>query len=190
VYEPYYQTSLSFLDVAVRTDHDPMAIVPAIRAAVAALDPDQPISYVRTMEDHLTRAYGDKTFLSRLTFGFGALALGLAIVGVYGVVGWSSAQRTREFGLRTALGATPGSLSALVLWQALRPVVAGATIGAAAALALAQSIRGLLFDTTPADPIVYALALSVVMLAASIACWIPARRAARTNAIRALMSAP
>lgn len=190
VYEPYYQSSLSFLAVAVRTDHDPMAIVPAIRTAVAALDPDQPISYVRTMEDHLTRAYGDKTFLSRLTFGFGALALGLAIVGVYGVVGWSSAQRTREFGLRTALGATPGSLSALVLWQALRPVAVGATIGAAAALALAQSIRGLLFETTPADPMVYTVALFVVMLAASIACWIPARRASRTDAIRALMSAP
>jgi putative ABC transport system permease protein len=190
VYEPYYQTSLSFLTVAVRTAHDPMAIVPAVRGAVAALDADQPISLVSTMDRYLTRAYGDETFLSRLTLGFGALALGLAIVGVYGVVGWSSAQRTREFGLRTALGATPGSLSTLVLWQALRPVAAGAAIGAAVALALAQSIRGLLFETTPADPIIYAIALFVVMLAASIACWIPARRASRTDAIRALMSAP
>jgi putative ABC transport system permease protein len=190
VYEPYYQSSLPFLAVAVRTDHDPMAIVPAIRTAIAALDADQPISFVSTMEAHLTSSYGDETFLSRLTLGFGALALGLAIVGVYGVVGWSSAHRTREFGLRMALGATPGSLSALVLWQALRPVVAGAVIGAGAALALAQSIRRLLFETTPADPMIYAVALFVVMLAASIACWIPARRASRTDAIRALMSAP
>jgi putative ABC transport system permease protein len=190
VYEPYYQSSLPFLAVAVRTDHDPMSIVPTIRTAVASLDADQPISFVRTMNAHLTRAYGDETFLSRLTLGFGALALGLAIVGVYGVVGWSSAQRTREFGLRTALGATPGSLSALVLWQALRPVVIGAVIGAGAALALAQSIRKLLFETTPADPMIYAIALSVVMLAATIACWIPARRASRTDAIRALMSEP
>ena len=190
LYEPYYQTSLPFLAVAVRTTGDPFAIVAPIRAAVARLDPTQPISGVNTMARYLSRAYGDEAFLSTLTLGFGALALGLAIVGVYGVVGWSSAQRMREFGLRTALGATRGDLSWLVLWQGLRPVAAGAAIGAAAALALAQSIRGLLFETTAVDPALYAIAVCVVMLAASIACWIPARRAARTDAVRALMAQP
>ncbi|HKW01258.1 MAG TPA: ABC transporter permease [Vicinamibacterales bacterium] len=190
MYEPYYQGSLPFLAVAVRTAHDPLAVVPAIRAAVATLDPSQPISDVSTMDRHLTRAYGDGTFLSTLTLGFGALALGLAIVGVYGVVGWSSAQRTREFGLRSALGATPGSLSGLVLRQGMRPVVAGVVFGAGAALLAAQSIRGLLFDTAPAEPAVYGVAVTTVVLAAVVACWIPARRAAKIDPVRALTAEP
>jgi putative ABC transport system permease protein len=190
MYEPYYQGSLPFLAVAVRTTHDPLALVPDIRSAVAKLDPTQPISAVSTMDAHLTRAYGDGTFLSTLTLGFGALALGLAVIGVYGVVGWSSAQRTREFGLRCALGATPGSLSALVLRQGMRPVVAGAGLGAGAALLAARSIRGLLFDTAPAEPAVYALAVATVVVAATLACWIPARRASKVDPVRALTAEP
>ncbi len=190
MYEPYYQNSLPFLAVAVRTAHDPLAVVPAIRDAVAKLDPSQPISGVSTMDEHLTRAYGDETFLSTLTLGFGALALGLAIVGVYGVVGWSSAQRTREFGLRTALGAAPGALVTLVLWQGLRPVLLGAALGAGAAFVLARSIRGLLFDTAPADPALYALAIATVLVAAAVACWIPARRAGKIDPVRALTTEP
>jgi putative ABC transport system permease protein len=190
MYEPYYQNSLPFLAVAVRTAGDPLAVVPAIRAAVAQLDAAQPISSVSTMDQHLTRAYGDGTFLSTLTLGFGALALGLAIVGVYGVVGWSSAQRTREFGLRTALGAAPGSLVALVLWQGLRPVALGAGLGVGAAIVLARLVRGLLFNTAPADPALYALAVATVMIAAAVACWIPARRAGKIDPVRALTAEP
>ena len=185
-----YQNSLPFLAVAVRTAHDPLAIVPAIRAAVARLDPTQPISGVNTMAQHLTRAYGDEAFLSTLTLGFGALALGLAVVGVYGVVGWSSAQRMREFGLRCALGATPASVSALIVRQGLRPVIVGALVGAGAALMLSRSIRGLLFDTAPADPPLYALAVVAVVLAAALACWIPARRAGKIDPVRALTIEP
>jgi putative ABC transport system permease protein len=190
MYEPYYQNSLPFLAVAVRTAHDPLAVVPAIRAAIARLDSTQPISGVNTMAQHLTRAYGDEAFLSTLTVGFGALALGLAIVGVYGVVGWSSAQRTREFGLRCALGATPASVSALVVRQGLRPVIVGAVAGTGAALMLSRSIRGLLFDTAPADPALYAMAVAAVVLAAALACWIPARRAGRIDPVRALTAEP
>lgn len=186
IYQTYAQASMPFLATAVRTTGDPLALVGSIRAAVAALDPSQPISEVATMSQHLTRAYAEESFLSTLTLGFGALALTLAMIGVYGVVGWSSAQRAREFGVRTALGATPGSLSGLVLWQGLRPVFAGAAIGAGIAVVLAGLIRGLLFDTAPADPALYALAITTVLAAAAIACWIPARRASRADPVRAL----
>ncbi len=189
-YEPYYQHSLPFLAVAVRTGGDPLSLVAPIRAAVAELDPAQPISGVGTMSDHLTRAYGDERFLSTLTLAFGALALVLAVVGVYGVVGWSSAQRSREFGLRTALGATPASLSALVLRQGMWPVAIGAAAGTASALIVARSIRGLLFDTAPGDPALYAFAVATVLAAAGIACWIPARRAGKIDPVRALTAEP
>ncbi|HUL74676.1 MAG TPA: ABC transporter permease [Vicinamibacterales bacterium] len=190
LYEPYYQNSLPFLAVAVRTTGDPLAVVASIRAAVARLEPTQPISGVSTMARHLNRAYGNEAFLSTLTLCFGVLALGLAVVGVYGVVGWSSAQRTREFGLRTALGATPGSLSRLVLRQGMWPVGLGAIVGAGGAVTVAQSIRSLLFDTAAADPALYGVALVTVLAAAGVACWIPARRAARVDPVRALTAEP
>jgi putative ABC transport system permease protein len=186
IYQPYSQESMSFLAVAVRSDGDPLALVGPIRAAVARLDPSQPISEVATMSQHLSRAYAEESFLSTLTLGFGTLALALAVIGVYGVVGWSSAQRAREFSLRTALGATPRGLSALVFTQGLWPVVVGVVAGAATALGLAQAVRGLLFDTAPADPAMYVLAVTAVMVAASLACWIPARRASRTDPVRVL----
>ncbi len=190
IYRPYYQTSLPFLAVAVRSAGDPLELVGPIRAAIAKLDPAQPISGVSTMADHLTRAYGDERFLSILTLSFGTLALLLALVGVYGVVGWSSAQRMREFGLRMALGASPASLSALILRQGLGPVVLGAGLGAVAALVLARAISGLLFDTAAADPAIYAIASITVIAAATIACWIPARRAAHVDPVRSLTAEP
>ena len=121
-----------------------------------------------------------------LVFAGLMLALVLAMVGVYGVVGWSSAQRTREFGLRSALGATPGAISSLVLREGLAPVGAGALVGIGTTLALAGTIRALLFDTAPTDPVTYLGAGVLVGAAAAVACWIPARRAARIDPVRAL----
>ena len=169
MYEPYYQNSLPFLAVAVRTAHDPLAVVSAdSRGHRATSIPRSRSPASNTMAQHLTRAYGDEAFLSTLTLGFGALALGLAVVGVYGVVGWSSAQRTREFGLRMCAGRDAGERVRARLRQGLRPVIVGAAAGTGAALMLSRSIRGLLFDTAPADPALYAMAVAAVVLAAAL----------------------
>ena len=138
------------------------------------------------MQDYLEHAYGDERFLSTLTLTFGVLALALAAIGVYGVVGWSTSQRTRELGLRTALGATPRGLSGLVLREGLAPVWVGVLGGLAGTLVLARAVRGLLFDTGPADPTAYLAATATVLAAAALACWVPAHRAARVDPIEAL----
>jgi putative ABC transport system permease protein len=186
LYEPYYENSLPFLEVAVRTAGDPLALVKPIRAIVTGIDPAQPISGVSTMAHYLDMAYGSERFLSTLTLTFGTLALVLAVLGVYGVAGWSTVQRTREFGLRTALGATPTAVSALVLRQALIPVWWGVAAGTLAAVALSRAVRGLLFETAPGDPAGLLIAGGVVFLSALVACWIPAHRAARIDPVAAL----
>jgi putative ABC transport system permease protein len=186
VYWSYFENSLPFLEVAVRTKGDPLAQVGPIRAAIAAIDPGQPISGVSTMQRYLEEAYGSEQFLSMLTLTFGGLALVLAVLGVYGVAGWSTAQRTREFGLRTALGATRGAVSALALRQSLMPVCWGIAAGVLAAGALSRAVRALLFDISPDDPVSFVLAGGVVLLAALVACWIPAQRAARIDPVSAL----
>jgi len=174
--------------VAVRTEGDPTRLVGAIKRAVAEIDPAQPIAGVATMDEHLANAYGDLRFLSTLTFAFGGLALLLAAMGVYGVVGTATAQRMREFGVRTALGATPRGLSRLVFAGGMRMVATGLVAGAVLALAIGRAIGSLLFETTPADPIVYITAASVLLAAAALALWVPARRAARADPVIVLRS--
>jgi putative ABC transport system permease protein len=186
VYEPYFQSSLSFLAMAVRTAGDPFALAPAIRSVAADVDPSQPISNLQTMDVHLARAYGDLRFLSTLTLTFGALALTLAALGVYGVLGSAAGQRRREFALRSAIGASPSSLRRLVLGSGLQPAIVGLVAGLFAARFLSTTTRGLLFETAPSDPIVHAVAAGVIVVSALAACWLPARRAARTDAVEAL----
>jgi putative ABC transport system permease protein len=186
IYEPYSQTSLPFVAIAVRTNRDPSSVVADIRRTVADFDPQQPVAGLATMEEHLTRAHGSLRFLSILTLVFGGLALLLAAIGVYGVVGAATAQRMREFGVRTALGATPRRLARLVVLGGLGPVAIGLLLGCALALVFSRVIGGLLFETAPADPRVYALAVLVLLGAAMFALWTPARRAARTDAVDVL----
>jgi putative ABC transport system permease protein len=188
IYEPYSQTSLSFIAVAVRCALEPARLVAPIRTAIAQVDPAQPMAHVATMDEHLANAYGDLRFLSTLTFAFGGLALLLAGMGVYGVVGTATAQRMREFGVRTALGATPRGLARLVFAGGMRTVGLGLSLGAVLALALGRTIGSLLFETAPTDPVVYATAGAILLGAAALALWIPARRAARADPIAVLRS--
>lgn len=188
IYEPYSQTSLPFVAVAVRTDRDPGSLAGDLRRAIAQFDPEVPVAALATMEEHLTRTYGSLRFLSILTLVFGVLALLLAAIGVYGVVGAATAQRMREFGVRTALGATPRRLAGLVFAHGMRPIAIGLLIGCSVAFVTSRALAGLLFETAPADPRVYASAVVVLLGAGALALWTPARRAARTDAAIVLRS--
>jgi putative ABC transport system permease protein len=186
IYQAYHQFSLSMMAVAVRTEGDPMPLMPAIRAAAAEIDPTQPLSAAATMERHVQRKYGDARFLTAITSMFGGLGLLLAVIGVYGVTSVGVAQRTRELGVRTALGAAPAQLAGEVLHRSLVPVAAGVAAGAAVAAAASQQMGAMLFGTAPLEVSAYLLAAAILVGTAAAASWLPARRAGRIDPVRAL----
>ncbi len=187
-YQPYSQSSFSFMAVVVRAHGDPGALAGPVREAVASLDPAQPISRVMTMGAHMRGSLAQPRFLSGLTLLFGGLALVLAAVGIYGVMAWSVAERTKEFGVRLALGARPGTLLRQVMQEGLLVVGAGAVAGLILAVGVGRVIASLLFETSPTEPATYAAAAGIVFTAALLAIAIPAVRATRVDPMRALRS--
>lgn len=186
IYLPYRQESMSMIAIALRTTGDPLAVVPAVRAAVADVDPLQPISAVSTMSSHLDKAYGRARFLSLLTILFAAAAGLLTIVGLYGVTSHAVTQRTREFGVRSALGASPWQLVRDVLRSSLVPVWIGLVFGLGLAIWTSRLVGALLFETAPAEPLAYVGSAGLLAGTALIASLIPARRAASIDPVRAL----
>ena len=185
-YLPYTQSSFSFMAVVVKAHGDPASLAQPVRQAVMALDPNQPISRVMTMEEHLRNDLAEPRFLSQLTLLFGGLALVLAAIGIYGVMAWSVTTRTQEFGVKLALGARPSQLLRQIVGEGMLLVGAGAVVGVAMAAALSQMIASFLFETRPLDPAAYLLAVGVVASAAALALIRPALRAMRTDPMRAL----
>lgn len=185
-YEPYTQVSFSFMSVLVRTDGDPAALAAPIRAAVAAIDPAQPVAGLMPMTVHLRNALAEPRLLSALTSLFGGLALVLAAIGIYGVMAWSVTVRTNEFGVRLALGARPRAILRQVLTEGMLVVATGCVAGVAAAAAVSQAIASFLFETPALDPAAYTVALAVVAIAALLALIVPALRATQIDPIRAL----
>ena len=178
-YQPYTQRSFPFMAFVVRTSGSPAALVPSIRAAVTSLDSAQPIAGVGTMDEHIARALSRPRFMSTLIACFGFLALVLSTVGVYGVMAFSVAQRTREIAIRTALGATGRDVLTLVLGQALALAAAGVAAGIAASIALSGVSRGLLYGVTAADPGTYSAVVGILGTVALLAAAVPAWRATR-----------
>jgi putative ABC transport system permease protein len=178
--EPW--NSLSFV---VRTSVLPVQLARAVREEVRALDSGLPVT-VKRMDDVFSDSTGQRRFHAVLVGAFAAMALGLAVVGILGVVSYSVAQRTGEIGVRVALGAQPRDILQLIVGQGMRPVLIGVVAGAAGALALARFIEKLLFEVTPADPATFALVVLLLTGVALLACWIPARRAIRTDPMVAL----
>ena len=192
MYLPYRATAQRMprfagsLTLVVRTAGDPRALEPALREAVRAIDPAQPVFGVQTMEESVSRSLGDRRFSLSLLGAFAALAVVLALVGIYGVMSYSVSQRTREIGIRMALGAAQSHVLGLVVAQGAKLAALGVAIGITVALALSRVLRTLLFGVTATDPVTYAvigIALAVVALGA---CWLPARRAARVDPAIAL----
>jgi putative ABC transport system permease protein len=186
VYFPLPVLTYSSMTLVLHTLGDPEAIVPAVRRALHAVDPDQPIADVRTMNQVMADIVGRARFNTLLLGLFAALATVLAAIGIFGVMSYSVALRTREIGLRMALGAQRGIVLRLVLRQGLLLTLLGIALGVTGALALTRLLRGLLYEVSATDPVTFG-AIALLLVAVSwIACYIPARRAARVNPLIAM----
>ncbi|HMF96067.1 MAG TPA: ABC transporter permease [Vicinamibacterales bacterium] len=172
--------------VVVRTASDPIEATSSVRRELASVDPDQPVSDVKTMAERIDRSLTGRRFNATLLALFAALALTLAAVGIYGLIAYSVTERTHEIGVRIALGATRGAVVAMVLRQGMRMAVLGAAIGVVAALGMVRLIAGLLFGVNPADPATFTAIPLILIAAAFAACYVPARRATRVDPMLAL----
>ena len=186
VYEPFAQAPTPFMTLVVRTSSDPSALVPAIREKVLALDHELPLQRVTTLDQFIPDSIRTQRFASRLMAAFAGIALVLAIAGIYGVVSYSVAQRTRDLGIRVALGAQVTDVMTLVLKQGMRFVLAGEAIGLAAAYSLSEYIRVALYGVTPTDTLTFITVGVGLFLVALAACYVPARRASRVDPMVAL----
>jgi putative ABC transport system permease protein len=188
LYRPYQQyLGPAFGSViAVRSVRDTSALAPLVRAQIRTLYPNQPIGDLKPMEDLVAETVAQPRFYTALLATFAVLALALAIAGIYGVMSYSVAQRTREFGIRIALGATGRQVLALVLRDGLATVIAGVALGVAGAAALTRLIRSELYETTPTDPAVFVCVSLVLLGVAAAAGYFPASRAAGVDPIVAL----
>jgi putative ABC transport system permease protein len=188
IYVPHPQQSWSWMSLVVRTSGDAVSLGGALRREVGALDSEQAVYNVRPLIELLSESVAAHRFIMALLGGFALLGLALATVGVYGVLAESVERRRGEIGLRLAVGAEPGDVMRMVLGQAARLAAAGVTLGLLAAFALTRVLRGLLFGVSTTDPATFAAVAGVLAMAALLASYLPARRAARVDPMVALRS--
>ncbi len=186
IYVPHMQQPADFMGLAVRTDGDPAAMASAVRAEVRKLDPEQPISNVRTMGQVLSDSLMLRRVSMLMLIVFAGLALTLASVGVYGLTAYSVSRRTHEIGLRVALGASQPQILRLVVVHGLMTSLIGAVIGVAAAFALTRSLSGMLYGVTATDPLVFAGVPLLLIGVSAIASYVPARKATLIDPLTAL----
>jgi putative ABC transport system permease protein len=176
----------TWMYVAVRSSLPPTAIVGPVMADVGRVDKDLPVTRVRTMDELVAASFGDRRFHLTLLGAFAVVALALAAVGIHGVIAYTVSRRTREMGVRMALGATTRDVLRLVVGQGLGVAGAGLAAGMVGALALRRLVAGMLFDVRPSDPLTCAAVAAVLLAVAAAACLAPARRAARVDPAVAL----
>jgi predicted permease len=187
VFVPHAQHPDVFMpSLIVRTSLPPSAVAPAIRESAARYDPRLLVQRIRPMEHVVSGALSRPRFNLLLVGSFALVGLLLAAIGIYGVVSFLVAQRTREIGIRMALGAGARDVRWLVVRDGMMPVVAGAVCGLGAAIPAARAIRSLLFGVAPLDPVSFGMAPAVLVVAAVTACYLPARRASRLDPLAAL----
>jgi putative ABC transport system permease protein len=186
VYFSHSDLTYSFMTLVVRTDGDPTAIAPAIQREIRALDPNQPVSDVRTMNQVMSEWVARSRFNTLLLGLFAGLATLLAAVGIFGVMNYSVALRTRELGLRLAVGAQPRQVLLLVLRQGLLLTAVGVLLGLAAAIALTRLLSGLLFGVAAVDVTTFSSISLFLVIVSLLACYLPARRAMRIDPLSAL----
>ena len=186
VYVPFAQNVSTVVGLFIRTSHGVASIAPALVREMRAIDPNVAPYEVLTMQEQIDRSTYAQRIAVTLVGLFGALALGLAAIGLYGVVAFAVSQSTRELGLRLALGASPSQLLAFVVSWGLRLTAVGLLLGIALALGTTRLLGDLLYKVNPRDPIAFAGALALMIATTLVACLVPATRAARIDAMRAL----
>jgi predicted permease len=174
------------LNLLTRTEVGPLSLASAVRAEVTALNKDQAVFNVRTMEQAVARSVAPRRFSMLLLTVFAVAALALASLGIYGLMSYAVAQRTREIGVRMALGAQSGAILKLVIGQGMKLAFAGVALGLAASVALARTIKNLLFGVSATDPATFAAVALLLTAVALLACFVPARRAVRVDPMVAL----
>jgi putative ABC transport system permease protein len=184
MYMPTYQ--MGGTNLVIRTQGDPMNLVAAVRKEVQAIDPDQPVAAVRTMDQWVDRSVAEPRYRTALLGLFALLALILASTGIYGVMSYTVAQRTHEIGVRMALGAKRFDVLTMVVRQGMVLVVLGVGLGVAGAIALTRLMSTLLFGVTAKDPATFVAVAALLTLVAFVACYIPARRATKVDPLVAL----
>jgi len=170
----------------LRTESNPLMLAGSVREAVLSIDKNQPLSETTTMEEVIAKSVAPRRFRMLLLGLFALLALSLAMIGVYGVIAYSSTQRTHEFGVRIALGADRQDILKLVVRQGFKLALLGVTMGVAGALLLTRFLSSLLYEVSPHDPLTFAGVAALLMLVALAASYIPARRAMKLDPIVAL----
>ena len=186
VYFPHPDLTYSLMTLVIRTDGEPTAIFPAVQSEIRSLDPNQPISDVRTMNQVMSEWVSRSRFNTLLLGLFAGLATLLSAVGIFGVMNYSVALRTRELGLRLAVGAQPRQVLLLVLKQGLTLTIVGVVLGLAAAFALTRLLSGLLFGVGTFDATTFATISLLLIVVSLLACYLPARRAMRIDPLSAL----
>jgi hypothetical protein len=186
IYVSHEQYPWRWMTMIVRAERDPLALVGTLRSVVQSVDPERPVFDVETVESMMDERSATRRFVLTLLAVYAGSALVLACVGLYGVIAYAIAQRRREFGIRIALGQTPGELVSMVVTEGARLVGIGIAAGAIIAVAGSRLLRSLLFDVSPLDPGVVLGAITCLAAAALLAAWIPARSAAHANPLESL----
>ena len=186
LYWHHPQFVYSFMTLVIHADGDPTALVPSLRARVGELDPELPISGIRTMDQMVSESLRQPRFTTLLLSIFAVVALVLVAIGLFGLISYSTAQRTREIGVRVALGASRKGVFRMIIGRGVALALAGAGIGILGALILTRFLESMLFDVSPTDPATFAFIVPVLLVIAGIASYLPARRAMKVDPMEAL----
>jgi putative ABC transport system permease protein len=174
------------INLLMRTDAEPLSLTSSVRAEIAALNKDQAVFNVRSMEQIVSQSVAPRRFSMMLLTVFAVVALVLASIGIYGMMSYTVAQRTREIGLRMTLGAQRGNVLRLVIAQGMRLALVGVALGLIASLGLTRTMKSLLFGVSATDPFTFVGIAGLLTIVALLACWVPARRATKVDPIVAL----